>query len=126
MENMKITIRPKSTEPIYIQIYDSIVALIASGELVPGDSMPSTRNLAKDLGINYITVDKAYSLLESEGFIKTEKRRVKVILPSEDSKKEFVKRWRNTEYMMMIEAKAKRLTEVEIKALFIEFARSFQ
>lgn len=123
---MRITIEPKSTEPIYIQIYDSIVALIASGELVPGDPLPSTRSLARDLHINYITVNKAYGLLESEGFIKTEKKRVEIILPSEDSKKEFVRRWRNTELTMMREAKAKRLTEGEIKEMFSEFLNSFQ
>lgn len=123
---MRITIEPKSTEPIYIQIYDSIVALIASGELAPGDVMPSTRSLAKDLRINYITVNKAYNLLESEGFIRTEKRRTEVILPSEDSKKEFVKRWRNTETMMMREAKAKRLTEGEIREMFGEFINSLE
>lgn len=121
---MRITIEPKSTEPIYIQIYDSVVGLIASGELVPGDTLPSSRKLAKDLRINYITVNKAYGLLESEGFIKTEKRRVEVILPTEDSKREFVRRWKNTESMMMREAKAKRLTEGEIKELFREFIRS--
>ncbi len=121
---MRITIEPKSTEPIYIQIYDSIVALIASGDLIPGDPMPSTRSLAKDLRINYITVNKAYNLLESEGFIKTEKRRVEVIQPSEDSKKEFVKRWKNTQSIMMREARAKRLTEGEIKDIFREFINS--
>lgn len=121
---MRITIEPKSSEPIYIQIYDSIVALIASGELIPGDALPSSRSLAKDLRINYITVNKAYGLLESEGFIKTEKKKVEVILPSEDSKREFVKRWRNTESMMMREAKAKRLTEGEIKDMFSEFINS--
>ena len=123
---MRITIEPKSTEPIYIQIYDNIVALIASRELVPGDTMPSTRKLAKDLRINYITVNKAYGLLESEGFIKTEKKRVEVIPPTEDSKRDFVKRWKNTESMMMREAKAKQLTEAEIKDVFKEFIHSLQ
>lgn len=123
---MKISIEPKSNEPIYIQIYDSIVSLIASGELVPGDTLPSTRMLAKDLHINYITVNKAYGLLESEGFIKTEKKRVEVILPSENSKRDFVRRWKTTESMMMMEAKAKRLTENEIKDIFKEFINSLQ
>lgn len=123
---MRITVEPKSNEPIYIQIYDAIVALIASGELVPGDAIPSTRSLAKDLKINYITVNKAYGLLESEGLIKTENKRTKVILPSEDSRKEFIKRWKNTESMMIREAKAKRLSEDDIKKMFSGFLNSFQ
>ncbi|HVV11791.1 GntR family transcriptional regulator [Amycolatopsis sp.] len=55
--------------PIYQQIRDRVVEAIASGELVEGDSLPSTRQLAVDLGINFHTVNKAYDLLRREGLL---------------------------------------------------------
>lgn len=55
--------------PIYRQLRDQIVAGIASGELSPGDQLPSVRALGTDLGINLHTVNKAYALLRDEGHL---------------------------------------------------------
>lgn len=123
---MKIMLNPKAPEPIYVQIYDSVVALIASGELMPGDILPSSRKLAKDLQINYITVNKAYDLLESEDFIRTEKKKVEVQSPSEDSRREFLERWKNTESMMITEARAKKIKKSELAKMFKDIMNSIQ
>lgn len=56
-------------EPIYLQIRSQIVGAIARKELLPGDGLPSVRNLASDLGINLHTVNKAYAVLRDEGYI---------------------------------------------------------
>ncbi|MDY2778223.1 MAG: GntR family transcriptional regulator [Collinsella sp.] len=55
--------------PIYLQLRNQIVAAIAAGELAPGDSLPSVRSLAGDLGINLHTVNKAYASLRDEGYL---------------------------------------------------------
>ena len=55
--------------PIYLQIRDQIIEGIARGELSPGDSLPSVRQLAADLGINLHTVNKAYAVLRDEGYV---------------------------------------------------------
>jgi DNA-binding transcriptional regulator YhcF (GntR family) len=55
--------------PIYQQIRDQVVQAIAVGELVAGSPLPSTRQLAADLGINFHTVNKAYDLLRQEGLL---------------------------------------------------------
>lgn len=123
---MKILIRPKSSEPIYVQIYDAIVASIASGELSPGDVLPSSRVLAKDLHVNYLTVNKSYALLVSEGFVKSENKRVEVLNPTESSRKDFIKRWRNTEQLMIREAMAKKITRKEMADLLKEILNSLQ
>ena len=66
---MIIRIDQTSTEPLYLQIRQQIVAAIARGGLRPGDSLPSVRSLAHDLGINLHTVNKAYALLRDEGYV---------------------------------------------------------
>lgn len=66
---MIIRIDQKSSEPIYLQLRSQIIAAIAKGELVSGDTLPSVRSLASDLGINLHTVNKAYAVLRDEGYV---------------------------------------------------------
>jgi DNA-binding transcriptional regulator YhcF (GntR family) len=56
--------------PIYQQIRDRIVEGIATGEAAVGSGLPSTRQLAVDLGINFHTVNKAYDQLRQEGLLR--------------------------------------------------------
>ncbi len=56
--------------PIYLQIRDRVVEAIADGDLAEGDSLPSTRQLGADLGVNFHTVNKAYDLLRAQGLIR--------------------------------------------------------
>jgi DNA-binding transcriptional regulator YhcF (GntR family) len=58
-----------SEVPIYQQIRDQVVTAVASGELAEGSPLPSTRQLAGDLGVNFHTVNKAYDLLRREGLL---------------------------------------------------------
>ena len=60
--------------PIYQQIRNQIVRFIASGDLCPGQQLPTIRALAEDCGGNMMTVSKAYSLLKQEGYIQTDRR----------------------------------------------------
>jgi DNA-binding transcriptional regulator YhcF (GntR family) len=59
-----------SEVPIYQQLRDQIVEAIAAGVLTEGSSLPATRTLAADFGINFHTVNKAYDLLRQEGLIR--------------------------------------------------------
>ena len=68
---MNIVISNSSDKPIYEQIAQQIKKLIISGELSPGDALPSMRFLAKELRISVITTTRAYSDLERDGFIET-------------------------------------------------------
>ncbi len=60
--------------PIYQQIRNQIVLGVASGELKPGEKIPTIRALADEAGINFMTVNKAYALLKQEGIIVTDRR----------------------------------------------------
>lgn len=61
-----------TTKPLYLQIKEKITALIDSGEYLPGEMIPSEREMAKTFGINRMTVKKAISLLVEEGVLNSE------------------------------------------------------
>ena len=66
---MIIRIEPESEIPIYTQLTNQIIEGIAKGEIRPGDSLPSVRAFAADLGMNMHTVNKSYHELEKKGII---------------------------------------------------------
>ncbi len=70
-----VHIDSESRVPIYAQIVEQIKAQIAAGQLTPGDQLPTIRQLATDLRINFNTVVRAYLELESEGLISTQRGR---------------------------------------------------
>lgn len=63
---MIITVDRADALPLYEQLRRQIIAGVARGELKPGDTLPSVRTLAQDLGINLHTVNKAYAMLRDE------------------------------------------------------------
>ncbi|MDR1790839.1 MAG: GntR family transcriptional regulator [Propionibacteriaceae bacterium] len=72
---MLLSIAPDSDTPIYLQLRHQIVDALVSGELREGDQLPSVRQLAVELGINLHTVNKAYKVLEDEGYLRIYGRR---------------------------------------------------
>jgi GntR family transcriptional regulator / MocR family aminotransferase len=60
---------PAQTAPLYLQIKEQLRAQIASGTLAAGSRLPSSRQLAADLGVSRITVTNAYAELEADGLI---------------------------------------------------------
>ena len=71
---MIIAINEYSDIPIYIQIRNQIVLGISDGRLAPGEQLPTVRGLAEEMGINAMTVNKAYQMLKQEGYIYTDRR----------------------------------------------------
>lgn len=59
----------QSGVPIYEQLYGRVAELVARSVLEPDDQLPTVRSLAKDLGVNPNTVQKAYQQLERDGII---------------------------------------------------------
>ena len=68
-----------SDEAIYIQLRNQIILGIATSRIQEGDTLPSVRQLADNIGINMHTVNKAYSLLRQEGFVSIDRRKGAVI-----------------------------------------------
>jgi DNA-binding transcriptional regulator YhcF (GntR family) len=71
---MLLRIDFETDRPIYQQIRDQIVEGIAGGALTPGARLPSVRQLAADLDINLQTANKAYAILQAEGFLTVHRR----------------------------------------------------
>lgn len=55
--------------PVYRQVIDQIRFLVASGVLEPGAEIPSTRSLSASLGVNPMTISKAFQMLEQDGVL---------------------------------------------------------
>jgi GntR family transcriptional regulator len=85
--NLHIEIDFRSGIPIYIQIMDQVKHMIAAGQLNPGDQLPTVRQLAADLRVNFNTVARSYKLLDEDGIISTQHGRGTYILelPSQEN-----------------------------------------
>lgn len=84
----------RSGIPIYIQISDQIRQIVARGDLKTGDQLPTVRQLATELRINYNTVARAYRLLDETGLISTQQGRGTYIweMPTEETTKQLKKK----------------------------------
>jgi|SRR5579871_840396 len=69
MDASLLTIQPNAAEPIYRQIVEQLRRLIASGQLVAGELLPSVREVAGFHAINPMTVSRAYGMAEAEGLL---------------------------------------------------------
>ena len=76
---MIIEIDFNSDEAIYMQLCNQIILGIATSQFREGEQLPSVRQLADTIGINMHTVNKAYSILQQEGFVKIDRRRGAII-----------------------------------------------
>jgi len=87
---MFIKIDFTSDIPIYEQIKNQIIEAVARGELQNGDSLPSIRDLASEIGVNMHTVAKAYNELKYMGLIAINKKHGAYIAVSKNYDKEFL------------------------------------
>lgn len=76
---MIVTIDFNSDEALYIQLRNQIIVGIATAKIQEGEALPSVRQLAENIGINMHTVNKAYTVLKQEGYIKLDRRKGAVI-----------------------------------------------
>ncbi len=70
-QRAQIAVDIESPEPLFAQLIEQIKKAVLSGQLGPGDALPSIRQLANDLNVNNKTVAKAYRLLERDSVIQT-------------------------------------------------------
>ena len=84
---LDLTLRLGSTQPLYLQLYESIAAQIRSGHLAAGDRLPGKRALAAQLAVAINTVDTAYQMLVAEGYLESRARSGFFVLPYTDTLK---------------------------------------
>jgi GntR family transcriptional regulator len=94
VESIGLKLDFRSTAPVYEQITDQIQRLVTTGELKPGDQLPTVRQLATELRINFNTVARAYRMLDEAGLISTQRGRGTYIWekPTEETMKQLKKK----------------------------------
>ena len=113
---MIVKIDFNSDEAFYLQLCNQIILGIATDSIREGDALPSVRQLAEHIGINMHTVNKAYSVLKQEGFVKLDRRKGAVIALDAD-KAIAMQRLSRTMQIILAEAMCKDITRDEVHDL---------
>ena len=116
---MVIEIDFNSDEAIYMQLRNQIILGIASDQFVEGEALPSVRQLAETIGINMHTVNKAYTVLKQDGFVKVDRRRGAVIALNVDKIRAF-KEMQNELRVVLAKGKCQGISCEEIHQLVDE------
>ncbi len=116
---MLIEIDFQSDEAIYMQLRNQIVLGIATSVLQEGDTLPSVRQLADDIGINMHTVNKAYAVLRQEGFVTIDRRRGAVV-SIDDNKAQALEEMRCRLRVLLAKGMCKNISRDEVHALVDE------
>ena len=122
---MLIEIDFNSDEAIYIQLRNQIIMGIATSTIHEGDTLPSVRQLADNIGINMHTVNKAYNVLRHEGFLKLDRRRGAVIGIDED-KLEALHDLKEQLRVLLAKGSCKNITKEEVHELVDEIYADYE
>ena len=121
---MVIEVDFNSDEALYLQLRNQIIMGIATAQFREGDSLPSVRQLAELVGINMHTVDKAYTVLKQEGFVKVDRRRGAVIAIDVD-KLRTVAELKKELRVILAKGSCKNITREEMHALIDEIYEDY-
>lgn len=121
---MLIAINDYSDIPLYIQIRNQIVLGISDGQLAPGEQLPTVRALAEEMGVNFMTVNKAYQLLKQEGYIYTDRRNGAKVRERLEFSKELPKETKESLQRVISEAKIRGISKEEFYEICEEFFQS--
>ena len=121
---MVIEIDFNSDEALYLQLRNQIVLGIATSRFQEGDALPSVRQLAENIGINMHTVNKAYSVLKQEGFVKVDRRRGAVIAVDIDKIKA-LEEMRGALQVILAKAVCKNISREEVHSLIDEIYEEY-
>ncbi|HIY19925.1 MAG TPA: GntR family transcriptional regulator [Candidatus Blautia avistercoris] len=122
---MIIQIDFESNEAIYMQLTNQIIREIAMSRLQEGDTLPSVRQLAENIGINMHTVNKAYSVLRQEGFVTIDRRRGAVVSIDVDKLKA-LEEMREIFSRVLAKGRCKNISRQEVHELIDELFDAYQ
>lgn len=121
---MIIEIDFNSDEAIYLQLRNQIIFGIATSHFREGDSLPSVRQLAETVGINMHTVNKAYTVLKQEGYVKVDRRKGAVIAVDMDKLK-MMEELKKELQVMIARGSCKNITKDEFHSLINEIYKEY-
>lgn len=122
--DMFIEIDFSSDEALYIQLRNQIILGIATNRFHEGDVLPSVRQLADTIGINMHTVNKAYTVLKQEGYVKVDRRKGAVIAVDEGTKQALLD-VREELRVLLAKASCKNISREEVHALIDEIYEEY-
>ncbi|MGN0308348.1 MAG: GntR family transcriptional regulator [Lachnospiraceae bacterium] len=121
---MYIEIDFNSDEALYMQLRNQIILGIAASHFHEGQSLPSVRQLADEIGINMHTVNKAYSVLRQEGFLKVDRRHGAVIAVDVD-KIQAKAKMKEEMKVIIAKGRCKNISREEMHAIMDELYDSY-
>lgn len=121
---MIIEIDFNSDEAIYLQLRNQIILGIATSQFHEGDSLPSVRQLADSIGINMHTVNKAYTVLKQEGFVKVDRRKGAVIAIDGDRMRTLEELKKELQ-VILAKSSCKNITREEVHELIDEIYEDY-
>lgn len=121
---MLIEIDFNSEEALYMQLHNQIILGIATSRFQEGEPLPSVRQLAEEIGINMHTVNKAYSVLKQEGFVKVDRRRGAIIAVDIDKLRAMQEMDRELR-VVLAKGSCKNITKEEVHALIDEIYEDY-
>lgn len=122
---MIIKIDFQSEEAIYMQLRNQIIMGIATSQIKEGDSLPSVRQLAEEIGINMHTVNKAYAVLREEGMIHLDRRRGAVVAVDKD-RLQALADVKQQMRVVLAKGRCKNLTKEDVYALVDELFEEYR
>lgn len=121
---MIIEIDFNSDEALYMQLRNQIILGIATSQFHVGEQLPSVRQLAEEIGINMHTVNKAYTLLKQEGYVKVDRRRGAVIAIDVD-RLETIAQLQDELKVILAKSICKNISKEEVHALIDEIYEDY-
>ena len=121
---MMIELDFTSDEALYIQLRNQIILGIATTRFREGDALPSVRQLADMIGINMHTVNKAYTVLKQEGYVKVDRRKGAVIAVDID-KIQAVEDMKKELRVILAKGSCKNISRQEVHALIDEIYEDY-
>lgn len=121
---MLIKIDFASDEAIYMQLRNQIIMGIATAQLREGESLPSVRQMADNIGINMHTVNKAYAVLREEGIIQLDRRRGAVIA-IDVNRLQALADMKSQLMVVLAKGRCKNITKEEVYALVDEIFEEY-
>ncbi|MCD8039643.1 MAG: GntR family transcriptional regulator [Lachnospiraceae bacterium] len=121
---MYIEIDFNSDEALYLQLRNQIIIGIATSQFHEGDMLPSVRQLADTIGINMHTVNKAYTVLKQEGFVKVDRRKGVVIAVDID-KMQALEELKKDMQVLLAKSSCKSISRSEVHELIDEIYQDY-
>ena len=122
---MIIKLNTTSETPIYIQLRNQIVMGIGRGELKIGEGLPTVRQMAKDIGVNTLTVQKSYEILKNEGYIEIDRRHGAKVSPKVDLSGHFREKVENELELLISESSLKGMSRDDFMKMCADIFNNF-